>query len=384
MSTPAFSFPPNRLVAAFSWLLSWRAASPSPVDCQRIKREIGRDGTAQRPATQQRQSGVELLRIVAMLFVLVVHVNYGALGYPHWSGVHAEPLPWLGRLLTEQVAIVCVDVFVLISGWFGIRPTLRGGAKYLFQVLFIALLVPLCFAVAAPERLAGLNWADALLGRWFVRAYLALFVLSPVLNAFVERASKRQMEAVLAAFFAIQTVDLLLRFKDVYNDGYGAVSFVGLYLLARYVRLHRADRWLRCPKAIAAVWAVCVIVPPLVQLVCALFGAPKPLGALVPVSIAYTNPLVIVESLALLLLFVRLRFSSRAVNWVAASCFSVYLLHQHPLLIGEFFATARQVHLSAPLPLALVLDAAFILAVFAVSILVDRLRIGVWRLLSKK
>ena len=138
-----------------------------------------------------RQSNFELLRIIAMLMVLAVHYNYGALGIPEQPDVLAEPWPYFGRILAEHLCIVCVNVFVLISGWFGIRASLSGGTKFLFQVFFIALLVAFSFCWIDSKAFSGTSLGEMLWGLWFVRAYAALFVLSPVLNAFVERASER-------------------------------------------------------------------------------------------------------------------------------------------------------------------------------------------------
>ena len=40
------------------------------------------------------------------------------------------------KAYAEQLCIICVNVFVLISGWFGIRPCVKGVLSLLFQVYF--------------------------------------------------------------------------------------------------------------------------------------------------------------------------------------------------------------------------------------------------------
>lgn len=40
----------------------------------------------------------------------------------------------------------------------------------------------------------------------------------------------------------------------------------------------------------------------------------------------YTNPLVILASLSLLLYFSRLQFTSNSINWLAASAFAIYFI----------------------------------------------------------
>lgn len=51
---------------------------------------------------------------------------------------------------------------------------------------------------------------------------------------------------------------------------------------------------------------------------------------------AYTNPFVIAASVALTLYFSKLHFTNKAVNWLAYSSFSIYLLHMNSLLARHF------------------------------------------------
>ena len=68
-----------------------------------------------------RASNFELLRILAMLLILVLHANFLAFRFPTNEAIHAQPLTSLGQVWSEALAIVGVNVFVLISGYFGIK-----------------------------------------------------------------------------------------------------------------------------------------------------------------------------------------------------------------------------------------------------------------------
>lgn len=68
-----------------------------------------------------RQHNLELLRIVAMLMVLFIHYNLPVRGKPTPELMHAAFWSSLFTLSLQSVLIVCVNCFVLISGWFGIR-----------------------------------------------------------------------------------------------------------------------------------------------------------------------------------------------------------------------------------------------------------------------
>lgn len=88
-----------------------------------------------------RLSAIELLRLLSMLMVLILHADYVALRVPDAALFATTPAEAVGRVVAEQLSIVAVDVFVLISAWFGIRTTVRGICSLLFQVLFYALVI---------------------------------------------------------------------------------------------------------------------------------------------------------------------------------------------------------------------------------------------------
>lgn len=90
-----------------------------------------------KPKVKIRESNFELLRLIAMIMVIVVHVDFGSVGWPTATDLQDQFSTTVMKILVESFCIVCVDVFVLISGWFGIRPSAKKLAGFFFQcVLF--------------------------------------------------------------------------------------------------------------------------------------------------------------------------------------------------------------------------------------------------------
>ena len=79
-----------------------------------------------------RQSNMELLRIVAMFMILVYHTVY----YVFYK--YRGDTPAFASMMT--VLHIGVPLFVLISGYFGIKPTIRGFLKLYLTLLFYNLL----------------------------------------------------------------------------------------------------------------------------------------------------------------------------------------------------------------------------------------------------
>lgn len=185
-----------------------------------------------------RNSNIELLRIVCMFMVLALHANFMALGAPVVLG-GGNFGPDCLRLLFNFSTVFAVNVFILISGWFGIRCNVKGFCKFAFQVAFflIGSYVTGLFVLGNALDLRTLI-NTLLIKQWFVQAYMLLYLLSPVLNHFSENSGKREQVGVIAAFFLFEFVyDVCFETINVnIGHGYSAISFIGLYLLARYVR----------------------------------------------------------------------------------------------------------------------------------------------------
>lgn len=190
-----------------------------------------------------RQSNMELLRIVSMLYVLVLHANL--MHIPTSENLHEAPVETFFRVFCEAVAIVAVDVFVLISGWFGIHFSFKKLGALCFQVLFFSLGFFLVFLMISPsdaltiDKIKGVFLLNG--DYWFVKTYIILFLLSPVLNAFIEHATKEQFLAVLTSYYAFHTIYGWLMDASVSftMNGTTGLSFIGLYLLGRYLNIYK-------------------------------------------------------------------------------------------------------------------------------------------------
>ena len=94
--------------------------------------------TSIQDSKKQRDSNMELLRIVAMLLVLVVHSGFKSLGYPTEEEAIANPISIYMRYVVESISIICVNVFVLLSGWYGVNVRKQRFLAFIFQVLFFS------------------------------------------------------------------------------------------------------------------------------------------------------------------------------------------------------------------------------------------------------
>lgn len=190
---------------------------------------------------EPRQSNFELLRIVAMFLILVLHSDFWTLGAPTWDDFIITPFAATTRTTFQAVSIVSVNIFILISGWFGIRSNLKSLLNFLFQCMYFLFGIYAVLLLIGKVQLTPSAILDCFLltaANWFIKAYLGLYLLSPVLNAFVDKVSKQSFQKVLISFFIFQTCFGITNAAQFIDFGYSTFSFVGLYLLARYLRIY--------------------------------------------------------------------------------------------------------------------------------------------------
>lgn len=187
-----------------------------------------------------RDSNLELLRIVAMFLVLVVHADFLSLGRPTRVEIQSVPLASYTRFFIGSLSIVCVNVFILISGWFGIRPSVKSFSNFIFQCLFFSIGLYVVFILTGKNQfsLKGLAGCLFFKGYWFIYAYIGLYILAPILNAFVNTIKEGQIKLFLMVFFLFQTMYGWSSFASFFVGGYSTISFIGLYVLGRYLRLY--------------------------------------------------------------------------------------------------------------------------------------------------
>ena len=313
-----------------------------------------------------RDSNIELARIVAMLLILALH----AFNYYYWNNLSNQvSIRNVIAILGESFTSCAVGLFIFISGWYGIKPKLKSIANIVFQVVFYGILVFLVLSIIKRSP----QWSgfkDAFLlskSLWFVKSYFLLYILSPVLNAFVEKADKRQFQLVLITFFLFQSVWGLLNYAEEFNYGLSVVFFIFMYLLARYMRLYPRKIVDTSKYLWIGVYCLSAVLVAVLLFVKHFYG-------IIPLTehmlMSYISPLEVLCSISLFLFFSKLQIKSKIINWVSASCFSVYLIHANTLVAPYYRALAGNVFREGNY----LMFVAIVVGVFICCVAIDQVR----------
>ncbi len=323
-----------------------------------------------------RLSNFELLRIIAMAMIVLLHCNYWMIGSVGTIDVAENPSGSFWRILAQQICIVGANVFVMISGWFGINAKVKGGSNFLYQVVYHSL------AVLLVAWLVGLDISKAQIiqslslgsWNWFVPCYLGLYILSPVLNAYVNNVSVKTQGKLLLCFLVFEALYGWILKPNYFSGGYSIISFIGLYLLARYLRLREENINQHSALKYFLGYLIIIILPAWVS-----FLGLKLTGHGF-FFVAYSSPIVIIASVLLFLCFSRIKINicEKIINWGASSMFAVIMIHVHPIIAPYFRSFMIGVYTNDGIVKYTFVAVAVTIIILVISVLLDQPRKYTW------
>jgi peptidoglycan/LPS O-acetylase OafA/YrhL len=276
-------------------------------------------------AKKERESGLELLRLVCMLFILFHHFILNGLGSASYG-----KLATVEGITLNSFVCVAVNCFVLISGYFGIK----AGWKGFFRLYIMCSFYFFTFGLL-DMYFNGLSIQIFLYGTfmpficpyglWFVKCYFLLYLLSPILNYLLAFVNKRQfiLLLILGGIF-----EFFFGYLWKGSIGYDVGHLIFLYFIGRFVYLYIIDNkhillsrrgyfglYILCSLAIAGMGILILKL--------------SNVYTMISLCYPYNSPLIVISAIAFFLLFRSFRFRNKAVNWLAASAFAVYLIHEN-------------------------------------------------------
>lgn len=295
-----------------------------------------------------RNSSVEILRLISMFFVLILHFN-------HW-GINIDILSMSGPLtkenfvghIIESIAIVAVNVFVLISGYFGISFKIRRLFN-LYLVCFIwGLFSYLLYCLLGNHEIGKpiFAWIFAFTHNkwWFIIDYLYLYLCAPLLNFATRNVTRKQLLVVIILYsFSTLYIGYIRNMGDN-QIGMSFAQFVYLYLIGRYIHSLPKEFFHTKRKLFALIGLMFTSITFALAILNQLYFHLH-VNFLRPYL--YNSPWVIGAAICMLCLALSFSFHSKAINRISGSALSAYLLQDSSYfgykwlypMVGSFLAS---------------------------------------------
>ncbi len=315
----------------------------------------------------QRESGLELLRLIAMLLIVMHHV------YLFGGITVATTLGQILYLFCGSGGKIGVSVFILISAYFMVNKPfkLTRILNIVLQTTFYAVVIYLLFTIFGNVKFTWKGLVFALLPvlydqYGFVTGYIVMLLLSPVLNLVLHTVNKKTLgRSILGmiGFTILFPYCSFLLIGEIYDVPYlnEVIYFVELYCVGGYLKLYGIN--------LSKAWGVVIIT-----------GVTLILGMVVNCFDGWRELCLqcatlsnFVCAVGLLLICKDWKFQSRIVNVLASTTFGIYLIHENSYMRDWEYAFCRQ----TLFPHVTSAAAVFILmtvTIFVVALVIDLVR----------
>lgn len=294
----------------------------------------------------KREGNFEVLRTVAMFFIVVYHCLTHGIGDGQGFSIFS-PISLSNILFSDFLLVfssIAVNLYVLISGYFlvdlefKLSRIVRTWSVTCFYscgitLLFMALGIIPFNIVSIGKSVLPIN-SDAY---WFVTQYIGMLILSPFLVVMVRNLSYKHYLLLLGAgalIFLSVIPDFPLGKRFYVAHGNSVWSFTYLFLIAGFIKHHLN----RIPTSRISMLVLALV---FLVLLCEIIGGYSN-GVIYLYWLNY-NGLVMILSVAVFILVRQLKVDN---NWfckilvkVAPYTFGVYLIHDH-LLVREWLWTS--------------------------------------------
>lgn len=265
---------------------------------------------------KERNSNFELLRIIAMLFIVIYHLLITVYNQ------NPTDIIYKGAWIPLHIGVILI---VFISGYFGIKCKVDGILKLVGTIALYYLPLTVYDIIKQGgnfEKLLFISHSPY----WFIKTYLYLYLFSPVLNKYLEKINNKDRLFLVGSLTFISVYIGFTLGDSSLNGGKNLVNFCLLYVLGNTFKAYEHKL-----KEIPIQYLICsyLILNCCLLSIYTYGGISKIIWRM---SFYYNSPLLIINAALFFLIIARIRLHSSKINYIASSMFAVYLIHCQPYI----------------------------------------------------
>ena len=347
----------------------------------------------------ERNSGIELLKIIAILLIVLNHVIQSLTEVNAYIPASTDYVINIWDTTTNFVNLVlavlrssgCVgnDIFVACSVWFLIGRKKADKKKVSFLICNVWVVSVIIFAVTYllgcdldrdSTLMQFFPTSNAL--NWFITCYMLFYLLHPLLNRLIDSMNQRTL--LLTSAFLVFLYSICNYFRPWFFEGalfYTSelVVWIMIYFVIAYIKLYVTEKSLSTRANV-------------IGLLIGIFGQAFMIIGIDVLSLKldflqnklqYFNnidsPFIILLAICALNLARKLTFKSRFVNYVSGLSLLIYIIHENAILrtmyrplifvyIYEHFGYSHILLWVAAVTLAIFIAAALVSALYSQTI----------------
>lgn len=307
-----------------------------------------------------RSSNFELLRIIAMIMIIIYHIVFHCIICQLTdlksiermnNGWFCHPL-WYKKMLALEIimpfGIISNAIFMIIAGYFGInkdndlKRIEKTGKKLIFQSLFVTIWLVLFSAILYQlnknDYLSMIDLYNFNNSSWYVGYYFLIILISYIfLNKYLKKFTKQEYLTFLIILFSLLSFSWTKNLMDSFANGLSILSTgIFLYSLGGYIKKYNPF------KDFNVFVFIGIIIIANIFLCISFYNttvnnidnynlsdSTKKYVYIFP-NFENNNYIIIIISICMFEIFRRIKIkNNRIVNFIGASTFMIYLIHDN-------------------------------------------------------
>ena len=275
----------------------------------------------------KRNSSIEVLRIIAMLFIVCSH--FSVHGNYNFEMVVEENFFSAIILKLSVLGYVGIDIFMCIYGFFNIREqnyrkTIIRVFRIALQVFFYSFFIYLFFLVSKQIPFSYKEMIKAILPLSFD---VIVSLISPLINGGVLSLSREQRMILIIVVLLIWTVIPTVSLGHINHYGTTLSQYILLYIIGGFIRIEITDD--NSKKRIGGLF---IVLSFLGILLTAIISTILRKESLITVFLSRYSCYSVLLACGLVMVFSSFSYNSKLINKLASLTFGVYLIHDNRLI----------------------------------------------------
>lgn len=335
---------------------------------------------------KKRNTGINLFKLFSMFMIALLHV----LGMGGITGAAAGTSSYYPVYLMQNAAFCAVNCYALVSGYLMLGKKIKPSriTELWFEVFFYSVSISAIMMIVYRDLFSARNIVYAVTPiisnqYWYMTSYFMMYLFVPMMNKFADAVNKKVFTATIVVILVLTTGSLMIK-QDGFrlNDGYSPIWLMIMYLVGAYMKKFGVGAKM---KWYSALLFYIISVGCNFALNIFLKDPMKKIFTDGTVNyLTYTSPFVVLSAIFLFIFFSKLKFGKKTeklINYITPAALGVYLIHTHPLVFNKLMKDIAMPLVNHGTAAMIFGSIAMALAVFIICIVIDLLRIQLFRLI---
>ena len=342
--------------------------------------------TDKKPAI--RNSGIELLKILAILLIVLYHVcktlsltsDYVSFnGYVVAFDQPTANIRYFILTLFSYGGSLGNNIFFISSAWFLLESKKLNMKKWMFMLFEVWIISIAIFAIMTfvlngeidPYLILRSFFPTTFTNNWYITCYLLFYPIHPILNSIIYKADQKQLLRMTSALCFIYIL-LNFFFHNVFLWNY-LFFWTALYFVMAYLKLYLKDA-IEDKKRNVLMLIFGFLGYILVAVIANYVGIMDPDRSYVLYWNASVNPFLILIALSSFNLMRKTTFKSRIINYISSLSLLIYIIHEN-IIIREYLRPAMwdYVYKNIGYDLIILDSLALMVIIFIASVIISAL-----------